>query len=375
MLVSRSEVWGEKEVGLNASGDVRGPRTSNNAQSHAVDDPIARQIVAALAPRRDAVVERMVDALHSLGGTSFRAQPVAGLRQTALAGLDAIIHVLHRGQVRDLRVFVAAMAERRARQGVRLSEGLRDFAAYQSAIMLELSRQRDDDPRTLHAASNRVQAIIELAMFEYADVYVDHLLTDAERHLQLLREVNARLTDESTHDDLTGLYDRGYFDLVLKREVRRAARYGHSLTLVMADIDHFKRFNDTYGHQMGDQALKQVAELLLSSVRAADYVCRYGGEEFAILLPETDLVAARTMAERSRQRVEQQPVDVGKGQPAPLTVSLGVATYPEHADDSSSLLAQADAALYDAKAAGRNRAITASPPAEPPEAAPEAAGR
>ena len=212
-------------------------------------------------------------------------------------------------------------------------------------------------------AHSRCSAIVDVAMLAFADAYVEATMADTAQYLQRLRELNAQLTDESTHDKLTGLYDRGYFDMALERETRRAARYNRPLALAMADIDHFKRVNDTFGHPMGDLALQHVAGLLLGAVRATDYVCRYGGEEFAILLPETDLSQALAMAERTRSSIEARPVNVGT--PVSMTICLGVTAYPDHAADGPTLVAQADAALYAAKAAGRNRVAAAEGPALP----------
>ena len=291
--------------------------------------------------------------------TGYAAQPLVALRKGTGAAFDALVRALESGEVCALRAFAVALAERRAKQGFRLSEPLRAFAELRSGMERALEIAWADNPAAIHAGTQRVQRVVDLATLAFADAYVDATMADTAQYLQRLRELNAQLTDESTHDKLTGLYDRGYFDVALERETRRAERYNRPLALVMADIDHFKRVNDTFGHQLGDLALQHVAGLLLGAVRATDYVCRYGGEEFAILLPETNLSQALAMAERTRSSIEARPVNVGT--PVSLAISLGVAAYPDHATDGPALVAQADAALYAAKAAGRNRVAAASP--------------
>ena len=295
--------------------------------------------------------------------TGYAAQPPATLHKSTGAAFDALVRALESGEVCALRTFAVEVAAERAKQGFRLSEPLRAFAELRSGMERALEIAWADNPAAIHAGTQRVQRVVDLATLAFADAYVDATMADTAQYLQRLRELNAQLTDESTHDKLTGLYDRGYFDMALERETRRAARYNRPLSLALADIDHFKRVNDTFGHPMGDLALQHVAGLLLGAVRSTDYVCRYGGEEFAILLPETDLSQALAMAERTRSSIEARPVNMGT--PVPLTICLGVAAYPDHAAAGPTLVAQADAALYAAKAAGRNRVAAAEGPALP----------
>ncbi|MDP3427196.1 MAG: GGDEF domain-containing protein, partial [Humidesulfovibrio sp.] len=166
--------------------------------------------------------------------------------------------------------------------------------------------------------------------------------------LVLLQKERGALVDE-----LTELYNRRYFNDAIQREVERFKRFAQRFSLVMLDVDHFKRFNDSYGHPVGDDALKNVAAALRETARTFDHVVRYGGEEFALILPHTDAEQATAAAERLRQAVENRPVMV-EANPVRLTVSLGVATFPEDAINARDLVARADEALYDAKLT-RNR--------------------
>ncbi|MBV1789611.1 diguanylate cyclase [Marinobacterium sp. D7] len=158
-------------------------------------------------------------------------------------------------------------------------------------------------------------------------------------------------------DDLTGLYNRREFDRILTNEIGRGARYGKPLSLIMCDIDHFKRFNDSYGHQAGDQALRAVAATFRAGLREVDQACRYGGEELALILPECDAGGACMTAERVRQAVEALKIRLEDGREVRVSLSLGVATYPEHGGSYETLLQSADGALYQAKQQGRNRVV------------------
>jgi len=159
-------------------------------------------------------------------------------------------------------------------------------------------------------------------------------------------------------DYLTGLRSRRFFEQQLDLELKRAQRNQQQFALLMIDIDHFKRLNDTFGHHIGDQALRQVAFLLMQQMREADTSARYGGEEFAIILPETNEAGARHVAERLRAAVESASFSTGKETPPDrLTISIGLAIFDADARFKSDLIAFADSALYAAKREGRNRVV------------------
>jgi len=159
-------------------------------------------------------------------------------------------------------------------------------------------------------------------------------------------------------DSLTGLYNRRHFQELLAREIARARRYSQELSLLMIDIDHFKKYQDRVGHVAGDQALRNVGQTLLSSVRGVDAISRYGGEEFAIIMPETGKEQAAAAAKRTKEAVAEAQAPGRKK----LTVSIGIANYPEDAKDEEQLVFRADQALYQAKQAGRNRIRSWRPP-------------
>lgn len=167
------------------------------------------------------------------------------------------------------------------------------------------------------------------------------------------------LRNQSVRDGLTGLFNRRYLEEALEREIHRAARSERPLAIVLADVDFFKKFNDTYGHEIGDLVLREVAQLLDSRLRKADFACRYGGEEFVLILPEADLENARNKAEALRAAVKTLEVQSGRESVGPISLSLGVAVFPENGKEVETLLKAADSALYRAKHEGRDRVVTA----------------
>lgn len=191
------------------------------------------------------------------------------------------------------------------------------------------------------------------------------LLKQAGRELQVdaepgstpwLQAVVDALCELSSRDALTGLANRRQFELTITREIDRVARAGEPALVLMADIDHFKRVNDTYGHPAGDQVLKVVAAALQDCVRPMDTVARYGGEEFAIILPNCPTAFGLTVAERIRAKVERRPVNVAPGVDVQVTISIGGAFAPQWVRSSAAMwVERADRQLYLAKTEGRNR--------------------
>jgi diguanylate cyclase (GGDEF)-like protein len=175
-----------------------------------------------------------------------------------------------------------------------------------------------------------------------------------------LRESRTELERLSATDALTGLYNRLRMMEALENEVRRSRRLHHRFSVVMADVDLFKQYNDEYGHPAGDVVLKRVATIMREASRDVDFVARYGGEEFLIMMPETEIEGATQYAERIRKKLASEPLPAGT-----ITLSLGVSAFPMHGDTPDQLIAEADAALYLAKRGGGDRVVAAARPKVP----------
>jgi len=197
-----------------------------------------------------------------------------------------------------------------------------------------------------------------------------HLAATVAEHIALaLANLGLResLRLQAVRDPVTGLYNRRYMQEFLDRELHSARRKHRPLAVMMLDLDHFKRYNDNLGHSAGDQALAAVGEALLRSVRAEDIACRYGGEEFTLILPECSLRQATVRAEEIRKRIKQYGAQLGQHPADALTVSIGVAAFDETTDRVDLLLKFADDALYEAKRAGRDRVVAAHAASTLPE--------
>jgi len=176
-------------------------------------------------------------------------------------------------------------------------------------------------------------------------------IRDLKRYYNQKRDA---LSDLAFRDELTGLFNRRYFDQKLQEEINRSGRYGRNLSLILGDIDKFKSYNDDFGHQKGDEVLQSVSEMIRRSCRSSDTAARYGGEELVIILPETDSAGALLVAEKARKLIEARAGDVaGKT----VTISMGIASFRPGNDGPAELIAAADKALYKAKSSGRNCCI------------------
>lgn len=232
----------------------------------------------------------------------------------------------------------------------------RRIAAQQLALQTSESLAAE---RALHLQAKQEALDLQLQANEVLEARVYERTRALEEARQGLETANAELLRLSATDALTQLANRRRFDGVLDEEIRRARRSGSPLAVLLADIDHFKRINDSYGHPFGDECLRQVAAVLTAHCqRAGDLAARYGGEEFVVLLPASDQRQAVVLAERIRQDIERLQLRHGD-LPVALTISLGVATLGSTCASAEALLAAADAALYAAKHAGRNRVVCA----------------
>jgi two-component system, cell cycle response regulator len=257
---------------------------------------------------------------------------------TGQAGLDAVIDAINRAH---LNQYIGKPWDETA-----LLLGVEN--------LLRQYRLVHENQQLIASLSAKNQALLEMNRELEAKIH--------ERTHELA-EANARLAQLAVTDGLTGLYNHRHLHERLSLEVERSQRSGLPLSLLMLDVDHFKQFNDTYGHPAGDEVLRQLARVLNDTRRANDVVARYGGEEFAVILVDTAKFTAAKVAERVRERIAAHDFTeaVSKsGRGTSISVSIGVATFPDDGTDSEGLVRAADTALYAAKRAGRNRVVLAT---------------
>jgi len=173
--------------------------------------------------------------------------------------------------------------------------------------------------------------------------------------------LRSKLESQSIRDSLTSLFNRHFMEVALDRELKRAERHGTNLAVFMLDVDHFKQFNDVYGHEAGDTVLREVADVFRRCVRSEDIVCRYGGEKFVIILPEITPEMAFERAEKIRVEVGAVRVRLRGEVLREVTISIGIAMYPQSGDFLDQILRVADRSLYEAKHRGRNQTVFAEP--------------
>lgn len=227
---------------------------------------------------------------------------------------------------------------------------------------------REDD-LFIESETSYVRSIACIPMIVYSDVIGVINVTNKKKgkeftdeDVEMLKAVadqaavavnKAQLWDMAVTDSLTGLYVRRYFMVKLQEEIHRTERYSKRLSVIMADLDRFKKINDTYGHDAGDRALKAISMFLQKNIRDVDVIARYGGEEFVMLIPDADKEAAFCLAERLREELAKVTIE----ELPPVTISLGIATYPSDGTDLEELIKKADMAMYAAKQQGRNKAV------------------
>jgi diguanylate cyclase (GGDEF)-like protein len=213
-------------------------------------------------------------------------------------------------------------------------------------------RQRTE--AALRASQTELQSLLAIVSRDKADLEI--MLETATQHGDLIEQL---LHNQCIRDPLTGLFNRRFVGDFLEREFNSSLREQQALGVIMFDIDHFKRFNDTFGHDAGDVVLAEVGRFLQQNICNSDIACRYGGEEFMLILPETNLEDTKQRAEQLRDGIKHLKLEYLHQPLGSITVSLGVACFPEHGSNGAELIQVADVALYRAKALGRDRIFTA----------------
>ncbi|MBN1794023.1 MAG: diguanylate cyclase [Candidatus Omnitrophica bacterium] len=295
-----------------------------------------------------------VGCIKSLGG-SYSGVDTAELFDLCGEFLDAFCEILEKGNFLSLRMFIKKISSLRSSQGFGLSEVQRAYYSFYDVIKIAFEKwdaRRENAVFILETAHH----ILMDTLFELSEAYHQRLIEKIDNYIGEIQQINVRLKELSIKDELTGCYNQRYFYESLGFELARSRRYKRPLSIVIFDIDHFKKVNDRFGHLFGDDMLKNVADTLKKSVRYCDAVFRYGGEEFAVILPESKKQEAFVIAERIRKKISDADFDID-GKKIRITISGGINWCSSKTITKENLIADADKALYSAKRQGRNKIV------------------
>ena len=288
---------------------------------------------------------------HRVTGWNRQAEDMFGWSESEVLGRDFMTFMIPASASEHLQeIFEAALgrgADSRSLNSNLTKDGRTIEVEWHNTVVPGIDGRPDSVLSLAQDVTRRMQS---QAALQEVNIKLRQRLDD-------IHELQVQLREQVMRDPLTGMYNRRYLDDALQAEIARTIRDRAPLSLMMIDIDHFKRVNDMHGHQAGDEVLKMLAGILRSEARRSDVACRYGGEEFLLLLPKMNVESARTRAERWRQMFAEMEVPVESGK-LRCTLSIGIAVFPEHGSSAEDLLRNGDRALYLAKALGRNRVVT-----------------
>ena len=286
---------------------------------------------------------------HSLKGrrfSSYEVRPLPELKHMCRECLESYIIFIEKGDYSKLKNFIGKKARIRSSMGFRLSEVQRALYTFKEAALLFIRTEYAKDINKFDSALNKLDECLARVIFDFSEIYQQQINLKLNEYVSQIEQFNRRLEHLSITDGLTGLYNHKYFQEMLVGELRRSERYERPLSIVMFDIDNFKSYNDAYGHIGGDEILKKIAHIFKTETRTIDICSRYGGEEFILILPETDVDRARTVTEKIRSFFTKK---------TGLTVSAGMAGVVEYPVKPQELITRADKALYRAKRSGKNK--------------------
>lgn len=316
-----------------------------------------RALATIIAEHQEEIAAAWIGRLHVVEGSGFAGRPDDEVGSFSRSILRALLSSIAEGHQDQGHAFVRQICARLATGGFRLAEIQRAILSLREVLDPYLVSALHPDVEAFLSTRKAVDRFLGSIVCELAESYPCFVQDHVGTYIRQLEERNRTLERLVLCDGLTGLYNHRHAQDRLREELARAHRYRRDLALLLLDVDQFKRVNDSLGHPAGDRILVWVARVLRSSIRDTDVAARYGGDEFAVILPEASHDGGRAVGERIRAAVQAMDIPAG-GQPR-VTVSVGVAAFPTDADDASSLIEQADRALYQAKREGKNRVVVA----------------
>lgn len=298
------------------------------------------------------IVTSWIKHVKSLGG-SYALASSDELSALCSEFLDAFTQSFDKGHFINLLLFVEKLSRLRSAQGFRLSEVQRAYYSLYGIIKPMIKKQQVRG-QFKGDILEEIHTILIDTLFELSEAYYKRLNEKIETYIGNIEVAHVQLREISTKDELTGCFGNQYFHALLDSELSRSKRYDRSLSIIMFDIDHFKKCNAEYGRLLGDDILRAFGGLLRKTIRTCDTVFRYGPEEFSVILPETKQKKALTIAERIRKKIENSPLKI-RDQSIALTVSGGVSSLDKKALSKDDLVANVNKALAHAKKKGRNQ--------------------
>lgn len=311
--------------------------------------------VEILKQNRDIIVSKWASQEKTMMGTSYQNRPLDELINTCGECFDAYIDIMERGDFSKMRRFIEKISHFRVHLGFKLAEVQRAFFIFKIVTLQFLKDEPIKGANELLDIIESFDLCVTNTLFELSEVYQRHAQEEIEQHIGNIEAMNQQLARLSITDGLTGLYNHRYFHENCEKEIKKSKRYKTVFSVCLFDIDDFKNVNDQHGHLSGDEVLKSFAKIMRQQTREVDQCFRYGGEEFAILLPETDSKGSIMVADRVREQFALTQFVFEKGS-INVTVSGGAicnSSYPHV--ERAFLIDEVDKLVYKAKQEGKNK--------------------
>ncbi len=312
-----------------------------------------------LARYHEDIVDAWLGRLRVVEGSGVGGRPADEARALGRMLFRALLLSVAEDHPDQVRALVQEIGPRLVEAGFRLAESQQAILRVKEVVTPHLANALRGDLDAFLFTSHAIDRFIQMVVCELAEGYPTFVHSHSDAYVKQLEERNRLLEHLVIRDGLTGLYNYRYFQERLREELERARRYARDLTLLLVDVDRFKCVNDTLGHPAGDRALVDVASRIRATIRDTDVPARYGGDEFAVILPEATRDGGQAVGERIRAAVEGFDVAAGERRHR-LTLSIGIAAFPSDADDARPLIELSDQALYQAKRSGGNRVAVGS---------------